>query len=74
VTLDARDAVLTVVRDADGPLHWTVILDRCLTAGYLDPFTQSGVRALVQRTLRELAAQGAVERVATGVYVSAPGP
>ena len=32
------DAVLAVLGEADEPLHWTVIQDRALRAGYLDPF------------------------------------
>ena len=62
------EAVLRVLREADEPLHWTVIQDRALRAGLLDPFTTPDVRGAVQGALRELRAEGAIERVATGVY------
>ena len=31
------EAVVRVLADAEGPLHWTVIQDRALRAGYVDP-------------------------------------
>jgi hypothetical protein len=59
---------MAVLDRADEPLHWTVIQDRALRAGLVDPFTTTDVRGEVQRALRALHAEGAVERVATGVY------
>ena len=66
-----EEAVLQVLVDAEGPLHWTVILDRALRGGGLDPFTTPDVRAAVQTALRTLVAEGRVTRVATGVYTVA---
>ncbi|HTG48528.1 MAG TPA: hypothetical protein VK646_12825 [Actinomycetota bacterium] len=63
-----REAVLEVLGEAGEPLHWTVIQDRALRAGALDPFTTPDVRGEVQRALRELRAEGAIERTGTGVY------
>ena len=51
-------AILAVLEAADGPLHWTVIQDRALRAGYLDPFETPDVRGVVGGTLRELASAG----------------
>lgn len=51
-----------------GPLHWTVIQDRALRGGALDPFETRDVRAAVLGALRELAADGEVERVSPGVW------
>jgi hypothetical protein len=69
--MDPRDAVLTVLRDAGEPLHWTAVQDRALRAGLLDPFEHPDVRRQVQTALRSLLADGAIERPSTGVYVAA---
>jgi hypothetical protein len=63
-----REAALAVLVEADGPLHWTVVQDRALRAGYLDPFTTPDVRAAMLDALRGLAAEGAIARVDKGVY------
>lgn len=63
-----REAVLTVLGDAAEPLHWTVIQDRALRSGALDPFETRDVRGAVLGALRDLAAAGEVERVSTGVW------
>ena len=67
-----RDAALAVLAEADGPLHWTVVLDRALRAGYLDPFTTPDVRAQMLEALRGVAAEGAIARPETGVYERNP--
>jgi alkanesulfonate monooxygenase SsuD/methylene tetrahydromethanopterin reductase-like flavin-dependent oxidoreductase (luciferase family) len=63
-----REAVLAVLGDAGEPIHWTVIQDRALRAGYLDPFEQPDVRGAVLRALRALVAEGLVVKIETGVY------
>lgn len=63
-----REAVLTVLRAADEPLHWTVVQDRALRQGLLDPFEIRDVRKAVVGALRELVADGSVRKTATGVY------
>jgi hypothetical protein len=68
--MDPRDAVLTVLRDAGEPLHWTAIQDRALRAGLLDPFEHRDVRRQVQTALRALVAAGAIEKRSTGVYAA----
>jgi len=66
-----REAVLAVLGDAGGPIHWTVIQDRALRAGYLDPFVEPDVRGSVLRALRALVSEGLVVRTETGVYALA---
>jgi len=63
-----REAVLAVLGEAGEPIHWTVIQDRALRAGYLDPFVEPNVRGAVLRALRALMAEGLVVRTETGVY------
>jgi hypothetical protein len=65
------EAVLAVLRDAHEPLHWTVIQDRALRAGYLDPFETPDVRGAVLTAVRELVADGRAVKTATGVYAAA---
>jgi len=69
--MEPAAAILAVLEAADGPLHWTVIQDRALRAGYLDPFETPDVRGAVGRTLRELATAGTIVRVEQGTYRSA---
>ena len=66
--MDPADAVRTVLRAAGEPLHWTVIQDRALRAGYLDPFETPDVRAVVSRSLRALVRDGDIVRTDTGTY------
>ena len=68
--MDELEAAVMVLRQSEEPLHWTVIQDRALKAGYLDPFTQRDIR---RRLLAALAASarnpaGAVLRAGKGVY------
>jgi hypothetical protein len=67
----AREAVLAVLGDAGEPIHWTVIQDRALRAGYLDPFVEPDVRGAVLRALRALVVEGLVMRTETGMYALA---
>jgi hypothetical protein len=66
-----REAILVVLGDAGEPIHWTVIQDRALRAGYLDPFVEPDVRGAVLRALRALVSEGLVVRTETGVYALA---
>ncbi len=63
-----RDGVLQVLRDDGGPLHWTVVQDRALRGGAIDPFVVPDVRRAVHDALRQLVDEGLVERAGTGVY------
>lgn len=59
---------MTVLREAHEPLHWTVVQDRALRAGLIDPFEVRDVRREVQRSLAELGREGVAVRVATGTW------
>ena len=65
------EAVLRVLSDAGEPLHWTVIQDRALRAGYLDPFETPDVRGVVLAALRTAVANGQLMKPATGMYALA---
>ncbi len=66
-----KEAVLSVLRDAGEPLHWTVIQDRALRSGAIDPLVTRDVRGAVLGALRELVREGVAVKTATGVYVIA---
>ena len=65
------EAVLAVLSESGEPLHWTVIQDRALRAGYLDPFETPDVRGAVLSAVRSLVQDGRAIRTATGVYALA---
>jgi hypothetical protein len=64
----ALDAAVAVVRDAGVPLHWTVIQDRALRAGLVDPFATANVRREVLVALRDGARRGIIRSLGGGVY------
>jgi hypothetical protein len=66
-----REAVLSVLRGATEPLHWTVIQDRALRSGAIDPLVTRDVRGAVLGALRELVREGVAVKTATGVYALA---
>ena len=68
--MDIREAILTVLRDAQQPLHWTKVQDLALRAGYLDPFEHPDVRRLVQTELHAMAREGTILRTGKGVYAA----
>ena len=69
--MSPEEAVLEVLRGADEPLHWTVIQDRALKAGSIDPFETRDVRGAVLAALRALVADRRAVKTATGVYALA---
>ena len=69
--MSPEEAVLAVLRGADEPLHWTVIQDRALRAGSIDPFETPDVRGAVLGAVRALVADGRAVKTATGVYALA---
>lgn len=71
--MEALDAAITVLRDAAEPLHWTVIQDRALRGGLIDPFAVSDVRGTLLAALRDGVRLGVLERAGTGAY-RLPGP
>ena len=67
--MEPLDAAVEILRDAGEPLHWTVIQDRALRQGLIDPFVVSDVRAKLLTALRDGVRAGVLERAGTGVYV-----
>jgi len=72
--MEPLDAAIRILRDADEPLHWTVIQDRALRRGLIDPFVVSDVRTQLLTALRDGVRSGVLERKGTGVYVLPAGP
>ena len=68
--MEFLEAALTVLREEGEPLHWTVIQDRALRRGYLDPFTQPDIRKRLLRALAEGVRSGSLTKDGTGVYRS----
>ena len=72
--MEARDAVLAVLREETEPLHWTKIQDLGLRRGYLDPFEMRNVRKAVLGALSALERDGLVRSTQRGVYEPRPVP
>jgi hypothetical protein len=66
--MDPLEAALDVLRDAGEPLHWTVIQDRALRAGMIDPFVTPDVRKELLSALADGVRSGALVKAGTGVY------
>lgn len=71
---DTLASAVSVLRDASEPLHWTVIQDRALRAGLLDPFRTPNVRRELLAALRRGVQQGVLQVAGTGVYELARSP
>jgi len=72
--MEPLDAALAVLRDAGEPLHWTVIQDRALRQGLIDPFAVGDVRKTLLAALRDGVRADVLEREGTGVYRLPAGP
>jgi hypothetical protein len=72
--MEPLDAAVSVLREAGEPLHWTVIQDRALRQGLIDPFVVKDVRAKLLGALRDGVRVGALMRAGTGVYTLAGPP
>ena len=67
--MEPAEAALQVLRDdPSADLHWTVIWDRALKAGYVDPFTQPDARDAFIAALAAHARDGAVTKYSKGTY------
>jgi hypothetical protein len=72
--MEPREAALRVLGEQAGSdLHWTVVWDRALRAGYLDPLAQPDARDALVRALAEEARAGRIERTSKGTYRVAAG-
>ena len=65
---DALEAAIAVLGEAGEPLHWTVIQDRALRSGRIDPFTTPDVRRVLLGALRRGVREGSLRTTGTGVY------
>ena len=69
--MEPAEAARRVLDEAAGEeLHWTVVWDRALRAGYVDPFTQPDSRDAVMRWLADAARDGEIEKTSKGTYRS----
>jgi HB1/ASXL restriction endonuclease-like protein with HTH domain len=66
-----EEAVREVLARSDEPLHWTVIQDRALREGLIDPFETSDVKRAVIGALRAMVADGRIVKSARGTYALA---
>jgi hypothetical protein len=66
--MEPGDAAARVLAEAGEPLHWTVVWDRALRAGYINPMTQPDARDALMRWLAQAARNGAIEKTSTGTY------
>lgn len=66
--MDYLEAALTILREENTALHWTVIQDLALKRGYLDPFTQPDIRKNLLSALARAGKGGLVVKEGTGVY------
>lgn len=67
--MEAREAARKVLeQDPGADLHWTVIWDRALKAGYIDPFTRVGARDELIAGLAAAAKEGSIEKTSKGTY------
>jgi hypothetical protein len=66
--MEPGEAAMRVLSETDEALHWTVIWDRALRAGYLNPMTQPLARDVLVRWLAQAAKAGEIEKTSTGTY------
>ena len=66
--MEPGEAAERVLAEAGEPLHWTVVWDRALRAGYVDPMTQPEARDALVRWLADAARKGVIEKTSTGTY------
>lgn len=67
--MEPADAARRVLEEAAGAeLHWTVVWDRALRFGYIDPLTQRDARDELMRWLGEAARAGTIAKTSKGTY------
>ena len=72
--MEVTAAVERVLSEDAVPLHWTVIQDRALRDGYIDPFEVRDVRKQVLAALASMSKEGRIRKVSTGTYELAGRP
>ena len=72
--MEPGEAAKRVLSESGDALHWTVIWDTALRAGYINPLTQPGARDELMRWLADAARSGEVTKTSTGTYqLAGPG-
>jgi hypothetical protein len=67
--MEPGDAARLILEEAgDETLHWTVVWDRALKGGYVNPMTQPDARDELVRWLAHAARAGEIEKTSTGTY------
>ena len=66
--MEPGEAAARVLDAAGESLHWTVIWDRALRDGLIDPMTQPHARDELIRWLAQAARSGEIEKTSTGTY------
>jgi hypothetical protein len=66
--MEPGEAALLVLGGSGEALHWTVVWDRALRAGYLNPMTQPDARDELVRWLADAARSGRIEKTSKGTY------
>ena len=66
--MEPGEAARRVLRESGAALHWTVIWDTALRAGYINPLVQPDARDALVRWLAEAARRGDVVKTSTGTY------
>lgn len=66
--MDPGEAALRVLTESGEALHWTVVWDRALRGGLIDPMTQPDARDALVRWLAEAAREGRIEKISKGTY------
>ena len=62
------EAARHVLEASGEALHWTVIWDRALREGLIDPMTQPDARDELVRWLADAARSGEIEKTSKGTY------
>jgi len=66
--MEPLEAAVAVLRQDGGALHWTVIQDRALRGGFIDPFATPDVRKRLLEALAEGVRAGLLIRDGRGSY------
>lgn len=67
--MEPGDAAMKILDEAgDEDLHWTVVWDRALRAGYVNPMEQPDARNAFVAALAEAATAGRIVKTSKGTY------
>jgi len=66
--MEPGEAAKRILEESDEDLHWTVIWDRALRGGLINPLTQPHARDVLVRWLADAARSGEITKTSTGTY------